>query len=131
MNCEKKPRKSYGKYILYVLFGLLIALGAAMYSLCLWYKKTFDIEFKTLLYVLSSPLQGTGAETIKEVITVTVPAAVAAIAVYIACVFLINRLVSLKAPRVGKALKRIGAFLCALSVVLSSVYAVYVLRIPR
>ena len=131
MNYEKKLRKSYGKYILYVLFGLLIALGAAMYSLCLWYKKTFDIEFKTLLYVLSSPLQGTGAETIKEVITVTVPAAVAAIAVYIACVFLINRLVSLKAPRVGKALKRIGAFLCALSVVLSSVFAVYVLRIPR
>lgn len=130
MKSENRTQKSAGKYILYVLFGLLIALGAAMYSLCLWYKKTFDIEFKTLLYVLSSPLQGTGAETIKEVISVTVPAAVAAIVVYIGCIFLLNRALSPRKPRFCKVLKGIGAALCALSVVFSSVYGVFVLRIP-
>lgn len=131
MKSEKRPRKSVGKYILYVLFGVLLVLGAAMFSLCLWYKKTFDIEFKTLLYVLASPLQGTGAETIKEIISVTVPAAVAAAIVYITVAFLLESPLDKKKEKICKILKRIGAAMCALSLVFSSVYAVYVLRIPR
>ncbi len=131
MNHENSTNKKTGRYILYALFGLLLALSAAMFSLCVWYKKTFDIEFKTLLYVLASPLQGTGSETVKEVIRATVPAALTAIAVYVACVLLIERILAPKKPRLRTVIKRIGALLCAVSLVLSCIYGVFVLRIPR
>ena len=119
------------KYVLYAIFGLIFAISSAAFALCIWYKKTFDVEFKTLLYVLASPLQGTGAETIKEIISVTVPAAVAAIIVYVGVLLVINLLLYPKSQRVAKWLKRIGALLCVVFLLISATWGVFVMRIPR
>ncbi len=131
MQSQKSTARTALRYVLYTFFGILFAVSAAAVALCIWYKKTFDVEFKTLLYVLASPLQGTGAETIKEIVGVCVPAAVAAIVFYTGCLLMIDLLVRPRNLRASKWIKRAGAILCAASLVFSAVFAVYALRIPR
>ncbi len=130
MAASKKTKRSAKSVILYCLFGLIFALSGAVMSVCIWYKTTFALPFKTLLYVLSSPLQGTGATTIREVIAATVPAAVAAALVYTVCLLLINRRTR-DALRRGRLIKRLGAILCCFCLVASLLFAVHALGIPR
>lgn len=131
MKKQVKKRSFPQKIILYIVFGFLLSLSAAAFSISVWYKNTFPLDFKTLLYVLASPLQGTGGETIKEVILATVPAALAAALVYTAVLVCVNRFLSPKKPKVGTWVKRIGAVLCCVCLVFSAVFGVFALRIPR
>lgn len=131
MKLQKTKNSSFPPIILYIVFGFLLSVSAAAFSISVWYKNTFPLDFKTLLYVLASPLQGTGGETVKEVLLATVPAALAAAIVYIGAVFCINRFAVPKKKELGTLLKRIGAVLCCLSLVFSAVYGVFALRIPR
>jgi len=119
------------KIIVYIFFGLIFSFAAALLSVCVWYKNTFGVEFKTLLYVLSSPLKGTGAETIREIIAVTVPAAIAAAIVYAVPAVLVYRLASPDRARPCRWLERVGALLICASLIFSAVFGVYALGIPK
>jgi len=130
MNMKHKKAFPW-RIVLYLLFGFLLALSAAAFSISVWYKNTFPLDFKTLLYVLASPLQGTGGETIKEVLWATVPAALCAGVVYTAVLILINRFLEPKKPALGAWTKRIGALLCCAALIFSAIFGVYALRIPR
>ncbi len=127
----KTKKRFPWRVVPYILFGLIFALSAALFSVSVWYKETFPLDFKTLLYVLSSPLQGTGSETILEVILATVPAALGALAVYIGAILLIHRVILPKKSSLAVWCKRIGAVLCCLCLVFSAVFSVFALKIPR
>ena len=127
-----KSRKILGailKYSLYTLFGIFFTFSVTATALLIWYDNTFDIEFKTLLYVLSSPLKGTGAETISEILWVCIPSVLLAAALYVLALISLNVLFSRRRPRLCVWLKRIGAALCALSLILTAAFAVDTLRI--
>ncbi len=126
-----KQKPSPLRISVYVFFGFLLSFSAAAFSICIWYKNTFPIEFKTLLYVLASPLKGTGSETIREILIVTVPAAVAAALVYTAVLILLDRRLRPVKPKLSGWLKGIGTVLCCLSFAASLLFAVHALGIPR
>ncbi|MBE6617626.1 MAG: LTA synthase family protein [Ruminococcaceae bacterium] len=128
---ETRTGNKIGRVLLYVMFGFLLLISVAGVAICIWYKNTFDLEFKALLYVMSSPLQGTGAETVKEVITAGLPPMIAAAIVYVIAVLLIERKVSITNAKAAKWLKRAGALLCVFSLVFSLVFAVYSFRLPK
>ena len=119
------------KVILYTLFGFLLLLSVAIIGIGIWYKNTFDLEFKALLYVMSSPLQGTGSETIKEVLWASLPAVIISAILYVCAVLIIERIANSSRTKVAKILKRAGAMFCALALVFSFVFAVYTLRLPK
>ena len=46
-----------------ILLGVLFTLGLAFLLVCLWYALNYDLEFKELLYTMTSPLKGTAHQT--------------------------------------------------------------------
>ncbi len=116
------------KIIPYIVFGMLIAISAALISICIWYDTTFALDFKTLLYVLTSPLSGTGTSTVNEVVAATVPAAIAAIIICAVVFLLIHKKAN---EKIRKVLKRITAVLIILLFIFSIIFTVYTLRIPE
>lgn len=117
--------------ILYVVFGLLFTVGVALFSLAAWYRDTFDLEFKDLLYTLASPLQGTGSETFNEILAAILPPTLIFVGLYILSACLLDLLLRPRRPRLTTRLKHGGALLCAASLIFSAVYAVFAFRIPR
>ena len=114
------------RYILLsTLFSLIFVLAIGIYVVCAWYKKTFDLEFKELLYTLASPLKGTGESTVDLIVRSCLPSILIALgfAVIVAvAVYLIKHRIRILAP--GCALLS----LCLL--VACSIFGVYALRIP-
>ncbi len=128
MDSQNQQKKKFIKVIPYIVFGLLLAISAALISICIWYDATFALDFKTLLYVLASPLSGTGTSTIHEVVMATVPAAIGAL---IICTLLILIIRKKASARVGKIMRKICAVLICILFVFSVIFAVYTLRIPQ
>lgn len=123
----KKPMQSdVRRAILWsVLFGIVFALGAAITVVSAWYSRTYDLEFKELLYTLASPLKGTGESTVDLVIGSCLPWVLLLIALYVGgAVFLWKKRHTLRLAR------RIGALLCVVFLIASSVFSVYALRVP-
>ncbi len=125
---EKKQKKDYrrSRVILWsVVFGILFLLGIALTVLSLWYRVTYDLEFKELLYTLASPLKGTGESTISLILSSSLPWVCGAAVIYVAVA------VSLAPKGWGYRLcRRIGAILCVLVLVGSMVLALFAFRIP-
>lgn len=119
------------KVLLYLLFVFLLTVSAMAVALCIWYKNTFDLDFKTLLYVMASPLQGTGNETIKEVVAACLPTGIGAALTYYLVAVLIEKNISAKSATVAKLVKRIGAVFCAASVVFAAIFAVFALGVNK
>ena len=108
-----------------VVFGLLFLLGTALLVLSLWYRATYDIEFKELLYTLSSPLKGTGESTITLILTSCLPWVCGAAVIYVAiAIFLAQKGWGYQLTR------RVCAFLCVLLLLGSMVFALAAFRIP-
>ena len=60
-----EPRYSKKRILIYsILAGLAFTVGVALITLSIWYKNTFDLGFKHLLYNLAAPVEGTGSATI-------------------------------------------------------------------
>ncbi len=131
MSNSRNTARSVLKYVLYTLFGLFLTFSATATALLIWYDNTFDIEFKTLLYVLSSPLKGTGSETVNEILSVCIPTAVITVAIYVGIIIAIERLLRPKHPKIGVWVKSAGALICAASLVFTAVFAIDTLRIMR
>ena len=52
-----------------ILFGILFVLSVGLFVIGDWYRETYDLEFKELLYTLASPLKGTGEGTLEDLKT--------------------------------------------------------------
>ena len=108
-----------------LLFSIVFILSVGIFAVCLWYKNTYDVEFKDLLYTLASPLKGTGESTIALILSVCIPALVIAVAVCAVASFLLWR-----KPPFLKYVRRVVAGVCVAALLFSCTFAVFALRIP-
>ncbi len=108
-----------------ILLGVLFTVSAALFSVSTWYKATFDISFNDLLSTILSPLQGTGENTIGQIVTACVPPVLLFLTLYIIAAILVQG-----SSRTKMLLRRLGAGFCALSFVVSIVYSAFAFRIP-
>ena len=122
----KKPSKKATAIFLSILFGIIYTLGVSIATICIWYNATFDMQFKELLYVLTSPLQGTGQSTIDLILSSCVPPVCILVALYVAVVILLF----VGKRRIYRKLRRVGAALSVLVLLGSLTYAFVVLKIP-
>lgn len=79
MNKQPKP----GKLIFALLFGILFLFGITIFALANWYSKSFGVSFKELIYTVLSPLKGTGGDTVRKVVLISLKATVYGGAVYL------------------------------------------------
>lgn len=63
-----KKQAQPGKIVFAILFGILFLIGIAILSLAVWYKLNFGVSFKELIYTVLSPLKGTGAGTVVQIV---------------------------------------------------------------
>ena len=107
------------------LFGLLFLLGFSLITVSVWYRMSFYMEFKELLFTLMSPLRGTGQSTVDLILESCLPwvigAFVISACVLLAFVVLHNRFY---------LLRRICAFFCASVFLFSIAFSFFALRIP-
>lgn len=115
-----------GRLICSIIFGLLFVTSAALLSLSVWYENTFNITFSDLMFTLLSPVSGTGEETVTEIVISCLPAAIACVVVYVVATILLW-----KENKLCKILRRVGAAICALSLVLSVVYTLFAFKIVQ
>ena len=124
MDVNVKPKKEY-KYnlglviTLSIVCGILVTVAAAFIALSVWYRNTFDVDFKTLIQVITSPTTGTGTSTVNDIIRACVPTAVITAVVYsaLAVVF------AMRKP-LFRIFRIAGASICAASVVFSAIFTV-------
>ena len=108
-----------------VLFGILFLLGCALLVVGIWYINTYDLEFKEQLYTLASPLKGTGDGTMKQILSACVPPVLVLAALYSAAAVLL-----FKKWKFNRILRRVGALLCCVLLILSTVFSLFAFRIP-
>lgn len=114
------------KYVIWcVVFGIVFALGVSAFVVSLWYKNNFNLEFKELLYTLASPLKGTGQNTVWQILSACLPPALACVLGYV-----IVTIVFWNCCRETAWLRRTGAAICSLVLVVSLVLGTVWLRIP-
>ncbi len=124
---NREPRYNLGLIITFsIICGILFTVAVTFIALSVWYVTTFNMEFKALLYTLTSPTEGTGGGTIKEIIWACVPCAILGAAVYTVCAVIIAR----KKP-VFAILRRVGAAVCVVALIGSAIATVYSFRIPK
>ncbi len=120
------PKKRKGGTALIILFGFLYFLTVAIFSATIWYKNTFNIKFNDFLFTLLSPLAGTGLSMVIDILMVSLIPALIALIFYVAFVLLTRG-----GKPVFKILRKVGAILIPIALVLSLVLAFFVLRIPE
>ncbi|MBQ9761045.1 MAG: LTA synthase family protein [Clostridia bacterium] len=122
----KKLNPTVKKVLWAVAFGLIYTLAVAIIVVCSWYMMTYNVEFKELLYTLTSPLQGTGQSTVDLIISSCVPITCVFVALYIAAVVILT---VVKHPKFPKLLK-IGRYFVLFLLVFALIFAIFSLRIP-
>ena len=108
-----------------VVFGIIFVLGVTMATICGWYRVTFDLEFKELLYTLASPLKGTGESTVSQILHACLPIVLICTALYVVMAVLLW-----KKRELLPWARRVGALLCVVVLIVASVFSVYALRLP-
>ena len=125
---EKKQQSTYKPYkivIWSVIFGIIFLLGVALITLSIWYKNTFDLEFKELLYTLASPIKGTGQSTVSQILGACLPWVCGSAVLYAAFA------ICLAKKAFGYRLcRRICAGFCVVLLLGSMIFAVFAFRIP-
>jgi len=125
---NKDDSRSYSlkKYVIQsTVFGLLFLIGVAAFVICNWYRNTFDLEFKELLYTLASPLKGTGDSTVSLILRSSLPWVLGAAVLYVGAAILLWMF-----ARNRRWCRRVGALLCVAVLLFSAVFSVYALRLP-
>ena len=124
---QKKPRYNKKRILIYsILAGLAFTIGVALIALSVWYKNTFDLGFKHLLYNISSPVEGTGNATVVQILSACLPWILLGVAVYVVTAFLISRGTGLL-----QRMRRVGAVLCVLLMLSSVVVTLFSFGIPE
>jgi len=130
-SAEKKARGAdkwssrAKKIVLSAVFGFIWLLAGGLFSIALWYKKTFNISFDDLLFTLLSPIGGTGQSTVGDIIAACLPTLAVCIAVLIAALVFVW-----KRERAFVILRRVCAGVVAASFIFSAVFAVFAFKIP-
>ena len=122
----KKPQRETGRIVLAIVFGFIFLLASVFFSVAIWYANTFDISFSDLLFTMLSPLGGTGESTMAHIFGSCLPPVLALMAVYVGLVLLLW-----KQTRVRMIMRKIGACLCVVALLLSIVFSLYAYRIPE
>ena len=108
-----------------ILFGLLFLFGVSLLTVSIWYRMSFYMEFKELLFTLMSPLRGTGQSTVDLVLASCLPWVIGTLVIYIGVLaFLMVK------HRRFRVFRRIGAAFCAVFFLFSIVFSFFALRIP-
>ncbi len=107
------------------VFGLLFIIGCSLFSLGIWYQKTYGLELNELLYTLTSPLKGTGQGTVALILRSCLPWVCLAIAVFVVVAVLISR-----RGQIYRLYRKIGACLCASVLVGALVFSAVTLNLP-
>lgn len=121
MKKERTQGQKKAIFIVWIsLCGVLFILGVTLFTLSIWYKSTFQMPFRELLFTLFSPLQGTGQSTVELILSSCLPFVIAALVLYVAlAVFLV-----LHRDRF-LLLRRIGAACCAVIFLSSIVFSCF------
>ncbi len=122
----KKRRGRVWRIAWTVVFGLIFVLGVSVFALGIWYKATFDLEFKELLYTLASPLKGTGNSTVLDIVTAVLPAALIGAGVYVGAILFFTS----RNTRSFCWGRRAGYAVCAAVLVGALVFSLEAFRIP-
>ncbi len=105
------------------VFGIQLVLAVTLFSLSLWYRKTYSISFKDLLYIITGPVEGTGSSMVHDIVMATVPAALGATVVFaVATIYF-------KQKNVSKSVKRMLCILCSVLLVCSIIFTSGAFRI--
>ena len=124
---EKKPRYNKKRILIYsILAGLAFTIGVALITLSVWYKNTFDLGFKHLLYNLAAPVEGTGSATIVQILSACLPWILLGIATYVVTAVIISRGTGL-----FQRMRRVGAVLCVLVMLCSFPVTLFSFGIPE
>ncbi len=125
---EKQPLKAKKRrrIVLYIVFSLLFLLAAALFSVSVWYKSTFDVSFTDLLATILSPLEGTGENTRKQILSSSLPPVLPLFALYIMALILLRG----ETPKRILA-RRIGAIACAAAFVFSLIFSAFAFGLPE
>ena len=118
----------------YIVCGVIFLLAAFMAVIVWWVTKTYGVGLNELLYTMFTPLKGTGTGVVKLVIRSCLPPIVFAAALYVACAVIVGKIKQEKRVSgrlFGRSfsfslrsfLKKAGAVLCVLSLVVSLVFA--------
>ncbi len=113
--------------LLTVLCGVVFTVGVAFLVLSIWYVYGFGaMEFKALLYLITSPTKGTGNGTVNEIVGACLPWVIGFVLLYIGCAVLIAG-----RKHIQMILRRVGAGLCAAVLVTSAIVTLCSFRIPQ
>lgn len=127
MNDNKK--QTIKQNVMYAIFatllGCLLIFGWALLVLSSWYARTFDLEFKELIYTMLSPLKGTGQSTVDQVLGDCLPAVIC-----FACVYIVIAVAFFVRRDLWKLMRRVGVSVTAVVLVGSLVYSTIAFRIP-
>ncbi len=131
LRAKKAEQRAYKKESsvriwLAVFYGIIFLLAALIFSVSLWYDLTFDLRFSDLLSTMISPLEGMGAATVWHILIYCLPLTLLLEAAYIAAV-----LILWKKDNVRNIIRRIGAVLCVIALLLSSTYSFFAFRAPE
>lgn len=112
------------KYIiLSVVFGFIFVLSIALFSISIWYRNNYFLEFKELLYVLTGPIEGTGGGMTKDIVLAVVPYSILAVAFFTAAAYFLRN----KDKRC-LYIRRAGCIVCSVSLIASLVFTSYSFR---
>ena len=124
---QKKPRYNKRRVLIYsILAGLAFTVGVALITLSIWYVETFNLDFKHLLYNISSPVEGTGGGTINQILSACLPWILVAAAAYAVAAYFAARKTDF-----CQRLRRVGAVFCAILMLSSVVVTLFSFRIPQ
>lgn len=106
-------------------FGLLLLLGVSAFVVSIWYRTSFYMEFKELLYTMMSPLRGTGQSTVDLILQSCLPWVIGVLVIYVGILVFLT----VKCHRF-RLFRRLGAGFCAGFFIFSIVFSFFALRIP-
>ncbi len=122
---KNSKRRLALKIFLHIFFGLVYLSAAVVFTVSIWYQRTFDISFSDLLFTLLSPLAGTGESTMSDIFSACAPPVIALLVVYVVAAILLWK------PTDKRRIHRIvGAILCVALLFSSLTYALFAFKIP-
>ena len=129
-SASNKPENAQGSkirwWILTILYGIVYCGSIALFSLSVWYKNTFNISFNDLLFTLLSPVGGTGASTVMDI----VKACVTPVALFLPLYIIIAVSIRGDAP-IMKATRKITSAACIFLLLISMLYTLFAFKIPE
>ena len=113
-------------WILSIIYGIVYCTAIALFSLSVWYKNTFNISFNDLLFTLLSPVGGTGASTVMDIVRACVPPVILFLPLYIIVLLALRG----EAPLL-KFSRKIASAFCIFLLVISMIFTLFAFKIPQ